>query len=417
MFKEILKEALISLGRNRTRSALTLLGMAWGVACFVLLFAYGSGFSHALEVGMAYFGDNVCIIWNGQTSMQAGGQRAGRKVKMELRDFEDIRKQARLVKRVSPEVYRRYPIQSARRLTSQGVRGINEEYGPMRGHFIEEGRLISAADVQNSRRVAVLGNGLRVKLFSEAPALGEEIRIQGVPFTVVGVLKKKVAMSNYFGPDDVEAFIPYTAMSMLNSTRYLSVLVVQPINLAMEEAALQEVRTIIAKNHRFNPDDKKALLINSWKENHRVLNGIIIGMRLFLLFMGILTLSVGGVGLMNVMLVSVTERTREIGIRKALGAKKKHIRHQFLLEAVAISMIGGILGYLFAEFVSWTVGTLPFWSTVMKDKSGQADIHLIVSSQAVVVSVLTLGLVGVVSGLFPALRASHLSPVEALRTE
>ncbi|MFQ5738370.1 MAG: ABC transporter permease [Acidobacteriota bacterium] len=417
MFTEILKEALASLNRNRTRALLTLMGMAWGVACFVILFAWGDGFARALDLGMAYFGDNVTIIWNGQTSLQAGGQKAGRRVRMELRDVEDVRKNAPLIRKVSPEFYRQFPMQSGRRLTTDGVRGVNHLYGSMRGQFLAEGRLLSVEDVEFSRRVVVLGQGLRQKLFSEAPALGEEVRIGGVPFTVIGVLRKKVSMSNYFGLDDKNAFVPYTAMGSLSQIRYLSVMVVQPVNPILEEQALRQVREILAKNHRFDPADERALIMNTWREMNQIMSGITVGMKVFLVLMGALTLSIGGVGLMNVMLVAVTERTREIGMRKALGARRRHILVQFLLEALMIAVLGGGVGYFLAEIIASAIGVIPFWSTVMGDPTRQADIHLLISPAAFLTASVTLGLVGLFSGLVPALRASRLAPVEALRYE
>ncbi|RPI29330.1 MAG: FtsX-like permease family protein [Acidobacteria bacterium] len=417
MLFEIIKEAFVSLGRNRTRSFLTLLGIAWGVTCFVVLITYGDGFCKAITLGFTYFGDNVTIIWNGQTSKQAGGQRAGRRIAMQLGDVEEVRKNATLVKRISPEFYRTYPLQSTRRLTTDGIRGVNEEYGDMRGHFIEEGRLLSPEDVQFARRVAVLGQGLRAKLFSEAPAVGEEIRINGVSFTVIGVLKKKVSMSNYFGQDDSNAFVPYTAMSTLTSTRYLSVMVVQPVNASMETPALAQVKEVLGRIHRFDPTDERAVRLNTWSRGYSMLTGITIAMRAFLLIVGILTLSIGGVGLMNVMLVAVTERTREIGIRKAMGARRRHILLQFLAEALIIASVGGALGYVFTQTICSLIGVLPFWSTILGDKTGQADIHMVVSMSAVLTSVTCLGLVGLLSGFFPALRASRLDPVESLRYE
>jgi putative ABC transport system permease protein len=417
MLSEILKEALVSLRRNRTRSALTLLGMAWGVACFVILYAWGDGFQKAIKLGLAYFGDNVTIVWGGQTSMQAGGEKAGRRIIMELADVEDVRRGASLLRRISPEFYRTFPMQTTKRVSNDGVRGINHQYGPMRGQFIEEGRLISPEDVQFSRRVVVLGSGLREKLFSEAPAVGEDVRIGGIPFTVIGVLRKKVSLSNYFGLDDKNAFIPYTAMGSLSQIRYLSVMVVQTVNPALEEPALRQVREMLAKNHRFNPNDERALTMQTWREMDRIFGFITDGMKWFLLIMGTLTLSIGGVGLMNVMLVAVTERTREIGIRKAMGARRRHILAQFLLEGLAIAMVGGLIGYVLAEVVAWAIGVIPFWSAVMDDKTGQADIHMLVSPAAVLTAGITLTIVGLLSGFLPAFRASRLSPIEALRYE
>jgi len=417
MFIELVRRAVSSLARNHTRTILTLFGISWGVACFVILFAYGDGFARAIELGLSHYGHNVTVIWNGQTSLQAGGQRAGRAVRMEMSDVEDVRANCPLISRVSPEIFRNYPIKTLKRVTSAGVRGVNHEYGEMRGHYIQEGRRISPEDVRYARRVAVLGNDLRVKLFSEAPAVGEEIRINGLSFTVIGVMQKKVAMSNYFRPDDTCVFVPHTAIASMTSTRYLSVMVVQTANPAFEDQAMAQVMQVLGRNHHFDPRDDKAVQMHRWKFMANIFNSIILGMKALLIIIGILTLSIGGVGLMNVMLVSVTERTREIGILKALGARRRQIRMQFLLEALVISFIGGLLGYLLAEVVAAIVGVIPFWSTILEDPSRQADIHLNFTWTSVVTAVATLSVVGLVSGLFPAIRASRMNPVEALRYE
>jgi putative ABC transport system permease protein len=334
-----------------------------------------------------------------------------------MRDVEDVRTGAPLIRRVSPEVYRDYPIKSAKRLTSTGVRGVNHEYGFMRGHYLQEGRMISAEDERYGRRVAVIGNDLRIKLFSEGPALDEEIKINGVPFTVIGVLQKKVAMSSYFKPDDRCVFIPHTAMATMTSTRYLNVMVVQPVNPIMEAQALRQVMQVLGRNHNFDPRDERAVFMNKWEMMRSIFDSIKTGMGILLLVIGVLTLGIGGVGLMNVMLVSVTERTREIGLLKALGAKRRHIRWQFLLEALVIALVGGLFGFIFAQFVALAIGIIPFWSTILEDPTRQADIHLLVSAEAVITAVTTLGVVGILSGIFPAIRASRLDPVEALHYE
>jgi len=417
MITEILKRALDSLARNRTRTTLTLLGISWGVACFVILFAYGDGFNKAIGLGLAHYGNNVTVIWNGQTSLQVGGQRAGRRVRMRLRDVEDIRSGAPLIRRVSPEIYRDYPVKSAKRLTNTGVRGVNHEYGLMRGHYLLEGRRLSAEDLAYGRRVAVIGHDLRIKLFSEAPALDEEIKIGGVPFTVIGILQKKVAMSNYFRPDDQCVFVPHTALATMTSTRYLSVMVVQPVNPVMEAQALQQVMQVLGRNHKFDPRDERAVFMHRWEMMRNIFGSIETGMEILLTVIGILTLGIGGVGLMNVMLVSVTERTREIGLLKALGARRRHIRSQFLIETLIIASLGGVIGYALAQLLALAVGIIPFWSTILEDPTRQADIHLVVSVRAILTAVTTLGTVGLLSGIFPAIRASNMNPVDALHYE
>lgn len=419
MLIEIVKQSFSSIIQNRTRSTLSLLGIAWGISCFIILFAYGDGFERALRVGLSYFGETVSICWNGQTSMQAGGQKSGRRIRMRLRDTVDIRNNCTAVKRVSPEFYRSLEMNYGLKTTANGVRGINAEYPAMRGMFIAEGRNLTKADVVQQRRVAVLGADLRRRLFSNAPAVGERFRIAGITFTVIGVIKKKVSISNYFGLDDENAFVPYTAMGLITNTRYLSVLVYQPRSSALNSEAKRQVMRVLGKNHRFNPLDERAILIDSSEELAGILDGLSKALKAFLFLVGSLTLGIGGVGVMNIMLVSVTERTREIGIRKALGAKRWHILTQFVAEALTITLIGGVLGYLLALGITTMIGTLPFLSNIVQGpiRTDEGDIHLLISTAAFYVSMGTLSVVGLFSGLWPARKAAGMDPVFALRYE
>jgi putative ABC transport system permease protein len=417
MIFEIVKRVLENLVAYRKRSLMTVVGVMWGISSFILLMAYGDGFQKAMMLGLSYFGDNVVVIWNGQTSMQSGGARAGRVIRTEPQDIEMIRQRCTLVKRVSPEVYSQMPLRWGDRMTTAGVRAVNDEYGPTRGMFMGEGRFLAAEDMAYMRRVVVLGYDLKKKLFSQAPALDQDVFIEGMRFTVIGILKKKIAISNYFTQDDNCALIPVNVMSTMRDVRYNSVLVFQPVSGAMEDAAVRQVRQVLAEIHKFNPADEKALIFSRFSEGFEIINGLSVATKGLLNVIGLFTLAVAGVGIMNIMLFCVQERTHEIGVLKALGARKRHIRLQFLGEALALAIIGGILGYLLAILVAYWIGAIPFLSELFEDKSRQGDIYLLVNSRVFLTAFITFACIGLLSGTWPAVKASRLDPVESLRAE
>jgi len=417
MIIEIIKRVLENLAAYSKRSLMTVLGVMWGIASFILLMAYGDGFQRAMMLGLSYFGDNVVVVWNGQTSMQAGGARSGRVIRTEPQDVDLIRQRCTLVKRISPEVYDEMPLRWGDRMTTAGVRAVNEEYGPVRGMFMGEGRFLNAEDQAYMRRVVVLGYDLKKRLFSQAPALDQDVFIEGIRFTVVGILKKKIAISNYFSQDDNCALIPINVMGTMRDIRYNSVLVFQPISGSMEDAAVRQVRQVLAEVHKFNPADEKALIFDLFSEGFSIINGLSAATKGLLDVIGLFTLAVAGVGIMNIMLFCVQERTHEIGVLKALGARKRHIRLQFLGEALALSVIGGILGYLLAILVAHWIGAIPFLSELFEDKSRQGDIYLLVNSRAFFTAFITFIVIGLLSGTWPAVKASRLDPVESLRAE
>jgi putative ABC transport system permease protein len=417
MVFEIVKRVVENLRIYGKRSIMTILGVTWGIASYILLMAYGDDFHRALLLGMKYFGDNIIVVWNGQTSMQAGGSRSGRVVRTQPEDIEAIRQRCTLVKLVSPEVYDELQLRWGDRLTTAGIRAVNDEYGAMRGMFMGEGRFLSADDVASMRRVVVLGHDLKKKLFSQAPALDQDIFINGMRFSVIGVLQKKVAISNYFSDDDSCALIPIKVMGIMRDIRYNSVLVFQPVSAAMEVPAIRQVRQVLGDIHKFNPADEKALVMHTSSEGFKIVNGLGLAIKGLLKIIGLFTLAVAGVGIMNIMLFCVQERTHEIGVLKALGAKRRHIRLQFLGEALALSVVGGVLGYVLAVLLAYWIGAIPFLGPLFEDTSGQGDIHLIVNTHVFLVSFITFIVIGLLSGTWPAVKASRLDPVEALRTE
>jgi putative ABC transport system permease protein len=417
MIFEIIKRVVENLIAYRKRSAMTILGVTWGIASFILLIAYGDDFQRALLLGLRYFGDDVVVVWNGQTSMQAGGARAGRVIRTQPDDVEMIRQRCALVKRISPEVYSELQMRWGDRMTTAGIRAVSDEYGSIRGMFMEQGRFLNAEDNSNLRRVVVLGSDIKKKLFSQSPALDQDIFIDGIRFTVVGVLQKKIAISNYFSQDDFCAMIPISVMRTMRDIRYNSVLVFQPVNGAMEKRAVHQVLQVLAATHKFNPADNKALVVQTYTEVFQIVNGLAMALKGLLTAVGVFTLAVAGVGIMNIMLFCVQERTHEIGILRSLGARRRHIRMQFLAEALALSVMGGILGYALSILLAQWIGVIPFLGSLFEDTSGKGDIHLIVSVRVFFTAFISISVIGLISGTWPAVKASRIDPVEALRAE
>jgi putative ABC transport system permease protein len=383
----------------------------------MLLLSYGQGFQEALTRAFKQIGKDLVVVFPGQTSLQAGGERAGRRIRLELSDVRAIQEGVPTVEAISPEVRRFLPVTYAYRTKDYGVSGVYGSFERIRNASVAAGRFLSEDDVLHRRRVAVIGETLRHELFSGLPALGSEIKIKGVRFTVIGVLAKKTQISNYSSPDDMTAFIPFTTLAGLENTRYLDNIVMLPVSNHFRDRVVEDVRTALAREHRFNPKDERAVEIIEWNKFLAIINGVSTGLKVLLTIIGTLTLSIGAVGVANIMLVSVTERTREIGVLKALGARRKHILMQVLFEGLTLTSLGGLLGFLLAAGLTTAIGSLPFLGVLFDDTSGQGDIILGVSLSALAVSAGILVFVGLAAGLVPALRAARLDPVLAIRAE
>jgi putative ABC transport system permease protein len=413
---ELLSQVAGSLLRNKLRSFLTMAGIAWGLASMVIVVAMGDSFKEGQRNSTKELGKNIVILFGGRTEMQAGGQRAGRRIRLNYADVGHLRREAFLVRTVALELESELKATSAYNSGTFDVSGVEAHYPDLRTLPIGEGRFFTADEQTGGTRVCVIGLDVKKQLFGTRPGtVGSEIRLNGVPYRVAGVLAHKEQNSDYSGLDEKKVFLPYESMArdMPPSERYLpgdlSEILYQPRDGVDSLEAEKQVRKILARAHDYNPLDENAMNMWDTVENQKQIDGIFDSMSVFLGFIAMVTLSLGGIGVMNIMLVTVSERTREIGLRKALGATRGRILADFLVEGIVLAFISG--------FVGWSIAFGLSAALSLVDLPKETFPGLPVSMNTTALAFATLTVIAVASALLPAWRASALTPVEALRYE
>jgi putative ABC transport system permease protein len=415
--KELIVQSWDALARNRLRSILTMMGIVWGLTTVVLLLGYGQSVSEGVLAAFLGIGNNVIMVWQGQTSMQAGGQRAGKRIHFRYEDLQAIRDEAPLVRLLSGEWDDGLAYKYGDKIITVSSKAVQYPYGEMRKLNVAEGRYFEESDFSEHRHVLIFGPNAARKVFGTRDPVGEEVTINGQSWDVIGLLQLKIQDSSNNGPDNENVFLPFESLSDINDQRDPEMIAFQPVSALQHKAALGQVREVLARRHNFNPKDDKSSPEWDTVDDAKQIEEFGIALRLILGFIGVLTLGVGGVGVMNIMLVSVTERTKEVGLRKALGARNRDIALQFLVEALVLTFAAGLVGMLVSVLLAHAIPPMPLYSELYKTANHEGDIVLKTSSSVMMTAFVILAFVGVTAGMWPALKASRMEPVEALRYE
>lgn len=412
---EIFLQTLRNIWSHKLRSTLTMFGISWGIASIVFMIAIGEGFKTGYRNMLSSMGTDLVILWPGRTARQAGGQRAGHNIRFSYDDVRAIQEECYLVRHATAELAGSHPARSRFNSGIFDVHGITPIYQEIRSMKLDGGRHISQLDMDEARSVCLIGEDVQKQLFASREALGAQIYLHQIPFTVIGTLAKKEQNNSYNGLDGTKILVPYTAMARhfpdprpFIGRGNVDNLLFMPVTPDDHAEAMKQVRRVLGRRHGFDPADDGAIWYWDTVQMAQMVSRIYDSMEIFLGFMAFITLALGGIGVMNIMLVSVAERTREIGVKQAVGATPGRIQFEFFLEAITLTIISGLTGLIAAWGICSAVSRLPLPTLFA---------GLPVSLNTALISFSTLVLVGILSAIYPARRASLLAPVEALRYE
>jgi putative ABC transport system permease protein len=412
---EILAQTCRNIWAHKLRSLLTMFGISWGIASIVFMIAIGEGFKLGYRNMLYSLGTDIVIFWPGRTSSQAGGQRAGRDVRFTYDDINAIRQECYSIRHVTAELSGQLPMHSRFNSGIFSTHGIDPIYQQIRSMNLAGGRLISDRDMAETRPVCILGDEVKKQLFAARDAIGGQVFILDVPFTVIGELSRKDQNNSYNGLDGNKVLVPYSTLDRyfpdprpFIGPGHIDNIIFMPTSADDHLKAVAQVRRVLGRRHGFDPKDEGAIWCWDTVQTARMVARIYDSMELFLGFMALVTLGLGGIGVMNIMLVSVAERTREIGVKKAIGATPGRIQFEFFLESIVLTMVSGVGGLTLAWGICNVVSRLPLPTLFA---------GMPVTPTTAMIAFGTLVAVGVLAAAYPARRASLLTPVEALRYE
>jgi putative ABC transport system permease protein len=413
VYRELIREFLQDLNTHRTRAILTFVAITWGTISVVLLLSFGEGLGNQMMSGLINAGNRILILYGGETGMPFEGSPKGRPIRMVEEDAEMLQRAIPAIAMASPQYRQFVRLTNGRTSTSTECEGVNAAFEEMRRMYpTAGGRFLNDVDVAKQRRVLILGHDIATELFGPLDPVGRQILLNDIPFTVIGLLQKKLQTSMNNGPDSRRAIIPFSTFRTMFGPTNVNSIVVRPADPSMQAEVKKEIFRVLARKYHFNPDDERTLFIWDFIENEKTSRKIGTGVAIFLFSVGMLTLVTAGVGVANVMYVVVKERTREIGIRMAVGARRSYILLQFVGEALFIAFCGGAIGILISWAIITGVRLIPSEEGAMQFLG-----RPILSASTMFMTAGILAFIGLMAGFFPARKAASVDPVESLRYE